>query len=245
VDLLLYGRVLWRFRLLVFLGLVLAILLAILAMAKIEFNGGSPSLSYRQKEVWQSQTTLQITGVGFPEGRAVFPSVPQGAVWPFADPGRLQSLGDIYSQIANSDEVRAAIQQKAPAGSSVAARPIPPSVQGGLSPFIGLLGNASTPAQAVKTAEIGTRVFLDYLRKQQAAANIPERQRVDLKIITNAAPPILIQPRKKTLAIVVFLAVLTATIALAFVLENIRPQPRALQPIPGEGVHVSDARRSA
>ena len=55
-------------------------------------------------------------------------------------------------------------------------------------------------------------------------AAIPPNERVDLQVLQNATAPILLQPRKKTLPIVILLAVLSATIGLAFILENARPR---------------------
>jgi len=44
---------------------------------------------------------------------------------------------------------------------------------------------------------------------------------------------------------VVFVAVMTAAIALAFVLENARPRVRVLQTVPEEGGQATGTRRSA
>jgi len=66
-------RVLWRFRVLVLAGLLLAILLAGMAMFKVDFGGGAPKLTYRQSETWQSTARLLITQDGFPEGRTTLP----------------------------------------------------------------------------------------------------------------------------------------------------------------------------
>ena len=56
----------------------------------------------------------------------------------------------------------------------------------------------------------------------------------------------MIEPRKKTLPIVVFLTVMTGTVGLVFVLENLRSRVR---PVPDaasdESAAVTDARRTA
>jgi uncharacterized protein involved in exopolysaccharide biosynthesis len=69
---------------------------------------------------------------------------------------------------------------------------------------------------------------LQYVRSQQALAAIPNGDRVDLQVLQNATPPVVVVPRKKTLAIVVFLAVVVAVVGLAFVLENLRPRARVI-----------------
>ena len=42
--------------------------------------------------------------------------------------------------------------------------------------------------------------------------------------------PVVVEPRKKTLAVVVFVALMVATVGLAFILENLRPRVRAVAP---------------
>ena len=100
VDLNLYLRVLWRFRLIVAIGLVLAISLAFASLVKVGFAHGSLSLSYRQQPTWQSTTRLFVTQEGFPWGRSVFPTTSPTTVPPtgnsassgleFADPDSLR-----------------------------------------------------------------------------------------------------------------------------------------------------------
>ena len=56
----------------------------------------------------------------------------------------------------------------------------------------------------------------------------------------------MIEPRKKTLPIVVFLTVLTGTVGLVFVLENLRSRVRPVpDAAPGDSAAVTDARRTA
>jgi len=248
MDLTLYAQVLWRFRLLVLGGLAAAIALAILAMVRVDFSGGKPSLTYRKQETWTSNAVLLITQNGFPEGRAIFPTQPQNSTkpYPYADPGRLQSLGDIYSSIANSDAVQQRVKAQAGTGAAIAGSPIAPSTPGTYSPLMRIVGTSTTAGKAVATTQLGTKIFLDYLKERQDEARIPDNQRVDITVLTKAGLPTLVNGRKKTLPIVVFVAVMSAAIALAFVLENARPRVRVLQTVPGENQHVSGgARRSA
>ena len=86
----------------------------------------------------------------------------------------------------------------------------------------------------------GANLFRSYIADQQASAGIPLKQRVLLQVVSTKAA--VIKGRKKTLAIVAFLAVLIATIALTFVLENHRPRIQAVAPVtaaaPAERVDV-------
>ena len=68
------------------------------------------------------------------------------------------------------------------------------------------------------------------MERQQQAAKIPTDQRINLQIVQRATAPVVVEPRKKTLAVVVFGAVLVATVGLAFILENLRPRVRAVAP---------------
>ena len=218
MDLSLYGRVFWRFRWLVLCGILLAILLAVLSVAKVSSHG----LSYRKPEVWQSSTTLLITQNGFPWGRTVIPAAQVGAT---GGPGWLSGLTELYAQFANSDEVKAQmLRDGASRNWTLTAAPVIPSGSSSALPVIALAGLAYTPAGAVKATLVGRTAFLQYVKSQQVLAAIPKSERVDLQVLQNAEPPTLVQPRKKTLPIIIFLAVLSATVGLAFVLENARPR---------------------
>ena len=68
MDLTLFFRVIWRYRILVMTGLLVAVLAAFLAMVRIT-PGGSPALSLRGEKSYASYTTLFVTQTGFPWGR--------------------------------------------------------------------------------------------------------------------------------------------------------------------------------
>jgi hypothetical protein len=218
MDLALYGRVIWRFRWLVAFGLILAIALSVLSIAKVSAHG----LSYRKHEVWQSSTTVLLTQRGFPWGRAVVAPTPSGAT---GGPAWLSGLTELYAQFANSDQVKTLMV--ADGGSknwALTAAPVIPSGSSSALPVIALAGLAYTPTGALRATLVGRTAFLQYVKGQQAGAAIPTNERVDLQVLQNVTPPVLVQPRKKTLPIVIFLAVISATIGLAFILENARPR---------------------
>ena len=89
----------------------------------------------------------------------------------------------------------------------------------------------------------GTRALLAHLAERQTQAKIPPDERVQVRVLSRVADPVLLEGRKKTLPIIVLLAVLSATIGLAFVLENVRPAVRPLSPVADE--ELTEARRSA
>jgi hypothetical protein len=219
MDLSLYGRVLWRFRWLIAVGLILATVLSVLSVAKVSTHG----LKYRKPEVWQSSSNVLLTQKGFPWGRSSLPA--QEGSSQFGGPGWLSGLTELYAQFANSDQVRAIMLRS---GASplwrLTAAPVIPSGSSSALPVVALAGMAYTPKGAIEATLAGRAAFIRYVSSQQALAAIPNGDRVDLQVLQNATPPVLVQPRRKTLPIVIFLAVMTAAIALAFVLENARPR---------------------
>ena len=75
--------------------------------------------------------------------------------------------------------------------------------------------------------------FIDYARSRQKAEKIPKSQRVELRIVKRASVPTLTVPRSKTNFIIILLAGLTATVAAAFVRDNLqRAGRRKSQPEP-------------
>jgi hypothetical protein len=84
MDLSLCFGVLWRFRLIVAAGFVLA------SFAKVGFAHGSLSISHRLQEAWQGTTRLFVTQQGFPWGRTVLPADSPTAVPPTSTSSGLQ-----------------------------------------------------------------------------------------------------------------------------------------------------------
>jgi hypothetical protein len=215
VDLQLYARVLWRFRFLVAVGLLLGIALAFVSYVKISSNG----LEYRQQEEWLSRATLLVTQKGSPEFRTgADPNDPQAY-----DSGRLAALAALYAPLIDSDSVRALMAPKRPPIGRVVTSPV--TTEDGLSlPLITLEALSSTPEGAVHLAQLYSTSFIQYLRDRQSADDIPDDQRVQVAVVSQPSPPFVFTPRSKTVPIVILLSVLAATVALVFLLENLRPR---------------------
>jgi hypothetical protein len=235
VDLNLYLRVLWRFRLIVAIGLVLAISLAFASVVKVGFAHGSLSTSYRQQQTWQSTTRLFVTQDGFPWGRSVLPATPTpvpptgnstSSVLEFADPGRFAGLAVIYAQLINGDLIQRQIRKTVRPGNVLSAAAVTDPSTNSVLPLVDVMSLAHTPAEAARVSRAGADLFRSYIAHQQASAGIPLNQRVLLQVVSTRAT--LAAGRKKTLAIVAFLAVLIATLGLTLVLENLRPRMHAV-----------------
>jgi hypothetical protein len=244
VDLPLYLRVLWRFRLLVALGTLIAIALALLATVRV--SATSPYLSYREGKVYSSEARVFVTQQGFPWGYAAPPTVTTGTpaaeaaaeakllgAKQFADPTRFPGLAVLYAYLAVSDPVKRIMLRHGPVDGKVMASPVV-STQSGYGttlPLVAISGTGQTPRDAELLTIRATNAFKVFLQEQQAMNRIPTENRVLLTVITKADPPALVKGRSKTLPVVVFVTVLLGVVGLVFMLENMRPRIRPVDDV--------------
>jgi hypothetical protein len=244
MDLQLVGRVLWRFKLLVLAGFGLALCLSFLAMMNVSFKGGSPSFTYRDSEQWDSVSMLFVTSQRFPWGSVLPPqsqdvvprTVPQpeeGTMPTGVDPAHLTSLAGLYARLATSDEVYRMMLKGGPITGSVQAEPLAAGKDnsGSPLPMIGLSAISTSAQAAHELARRHVNAFVRFLEQRQAEADIAPQERVVVEVVSSPQRAVLVEPRKKTRPVIVFLAVMIAVIGLAFVLENIRPRVR---PVPSK-----------
>lgn len=234
MDLAVYAQVLWRFRVIVVLGVLLSVAVGALAIYRVDTSGGV-NLTHRDPEVWHAQTTLLLTQRGFPEGRLSYGSANSRTV---VDPGRLSYLSGLYSQLANSDEVQRMAFRAAPVSGAMSAQSVREGDPREGLPLIDIVGTSISPAAAETIARTGARVLTDYISERQRAVGIPERDRVLIRTLTQSKATVLV-PRKKTTAVFLLLAGLTATLGLVLVLENLRPRAR-ITPVPADAVIAED-----
>ena len=246
MDFQLYARVLWRFKLLFVLGLMLAISLATLSLVRVDADG----LTYRQTELWSSSTRLLVTQQGFPWGRllAQDPSLDPEAEAerlgiPLADPNRLNNLTILYAELATSDTVLRQMRRDGPIRGQIIATQV--VVQEGryTLPLIDLVAVAATPRGAMQLAMRSANAFQNYLTQQQQANKVPKGDRVVVQLVMQPRGAKIFQARSKTMPIVIFLAVMFAIVGLAFLLENVRPRVRPGEPV--ELAHDGTVRRTA
>lgn len=249
MDFKLYASVLWRFKLIVVLGLVVATGLAVLATVKVTKHG----VIYRQQELWSSGARLLVTQQGFPEGRlfaqlpatanqtprSVAPTDERGI--PVADPNRFNALAILYADLATSDQVRALIAPGGHIPGEILATPLRDDQSGTLLPLIDLTVISTSPQRAIALAERSVKALQTYLETRQRKNGVPNSDRAVVQELVQPKGAKLFRPRAKTMPIVVFGAVLFLTIALAFILENVRPHVRKLSQPPAE----AELRRTA
>ena len=233
MDFRMYARVLWRFRLIVAAGFAVAVLLAFLAV----FRVGAHGITYRHSQLWSSTMRLLVTQRGAPEVRlyAQKPATPGSPTPSTADPGiavadpaRFTSLALLYAEFATSDPVRRLMHHGHPIPGQIVAVALRDSDSGVMLPLIDLTAISTSPRNAVQLARRNADALETYVSATQGANNVPLSDRAVVRTIVQPRAPSVYQPRSKTMAIVVFLAVMLAAVGVAFVLENLRPRARVL-----------------
>jgi hypothetical protein len=236
MDLKLFLAVIWRSKLIVLAGVLLALVLAALAYGRPSLAGGHPSLTPRAAQVWQSESQLLISQAGFPYRQAAESSN-------LAQP--LGNLSPIYANLANGNIVQDQIHsQLGPIGSVKASEDIDAAASSFL-PFVNLVATAPTRSGATRLAHGAAVIFLAYVARQQALASIPPKSRIQLSLVESGASAKLVEGQKLSVPILVFLAVMVAILTMVFVRENLQPRVGAelvsLSPdAPSQGLHLEE-----
>ena len=233
MDLKLLLAVIKRFKWLVGAGAVISIALAILAYGTPTFIHGKPGLRPRSTKTWQAAAEVLISQPDDPYGQSATPS--NGGVESY-----LASLSPVYAAQANADAVQRLVRKSAaaPQGLLQAADVVDPQT-GDVLPLITLTSYASTSAAAGRMASAASRVLQNYIAQEQTAADIPTSQRTHLVVIKNGLPPTVAKGYDVTTPMLVLVGVFVAFLALAFILENLRPRTAAAY-LAANGVAVSD-----
>lgn len=231
MDLALFANVLWRSRLVVLAGFLIACAAAVFAIARVEINRNHPRLVYRDPVVYQSTVQMLVTQPGFPEGRSVFNTtpitLPSGQVDnpTFADPSRFTELAALYSQLVmgNVESQRVFGSLKPPHHEAIIASPMTaPGGTSGVLPVIQITGVAPSPTKAVALANRAATSFSKYLAERQKATGVAESDRVIIDRFAGPLRPTVYLPRKKTGAIFVFVLILMLTVTAVFIREKAR-----------------------
>jgi hypothetical protein len=232
MDLRLFGRVLWRFKLLVIVGFLIALALSILSTARVSSKG----LTYRNTELFSANTQLGVTQNGFPWGRLFAETPSKTGVAetapgiPVANPDRLNSLAVLYAELATSDPVRALMRLNTPIKDQITAVALRDESSGTMLPLIDVTAIAPTPTKAVALAKRAAGALETYVARQQQMNNVPESDRVIIQEVVSPKKVHVYRARSKTMPVVVFLGVMFAFIGLAFLLENLRPRRIVVEP---------------
>ena len=200
----------------VIVGAALAILLAVLAVVRISPSG----VSYRHEETWSNEATLALSEASLPELRA--------SLSPSARPERLATLIDVYAAFATSDAVIASLRGKGLLTAKdlengrvpIAATAVPSTANAGPTPLLRISGSGPSKERATELTVAATKELIEYVKAGQVQASIPEKERVELRTVKASTEPVLVKARSMSNAIVILLAMLTATVATAFIRDN-------------------------
>lgn len=219
MDLRRHVGVLSRFRDILIVGLVVAICLTFIAAVRVSTKHGfsTAAFSWRQQETWQATETMHLTQCGLVLPTANSPDTTA----PSCDVPESNVL--VYQQLANSDPVRRVILSHGPIDGKFDFFPVTdPLTHQSILPFLSVDGFSSSPAKALLLTKTASQSFREYLLANQPT--VPARQRVVATVTTQAKKVTLAQGRKRTLPIVIFLAIMIAAVALAYILENLYPR---------------------
>jgi len=217
MDLRLFSQVLWRFKPIVLVGLVVAVALATLSIARI----GPHGLTYRRSLLWESTTRLGVTS--------------QGSNWSSATSTvDLTGRTMLLAQLVDSDPVTRLIRQSEAPKGQVGGTIVTTGWGGSINlPLLDITAVSGTPAAAAALASSASRALQTYLGEQQRVDGVSRANRVVLTTVQapSAQTTTIFRGRSKTIPILVFGVVMFATVGLAFLLENLRPRlasPREL-----------------
>ncbi len=245
MDFKLFLGVLKRYKRMVIGGAVFAILLSVLSYGTPGLKGGKPTIIPRGSELWEGDAELLISEAGFPYGRAVQQVQPANGTTtpsePIGDFNYMASLSSVYAALANGNSVqhRAATEagvplcpSTRPCGTVVAAEVDDLSDSVPL-PMVTVTSSGPTAADAARLAGSTISVLQNEVTRQEAAADTPVDQRVELQTVKSGTPATLTQGYSKSIPILVLFAIMSATVALAFIRNNhsedpVRPTRRRL-----------------
>jgi capsular polysaccharide biosynthesis protein len=97
--------------------------------------------------------------------------------------------------------------------------------------MVALSAQASSPARAADLVNGRISGFVRYIEQRQTDAGVGDDRRVVVQVLKHGAAgsATIVVGAKKTMPIVVFLAVMIAVFGLAFMLENMRPRIRQVE----------------
>jgi ribosomal protein L35AE/L33A len=224
MDLSLFLIVLWRAKRLVIVGVLVGAVLAVLAYGQPSFAGGRPTLAPRSAEVWQSEAQLLI-------GQSAYPYRQSGPAEP---DGSLGSLSPIYANLANGSIMQGEIRRHLGTRGTVKATEDVDLAASSFLPFVNFVATAPTGAEAARFAKGAASIFEAFVTRQQIAQGIPATRRIRLSVVQSGAVAKLVEGHKLSIPILVFVAFLMGTVALALIKENVRRRTAALAHVTSE-----------
>jgi len=250
MDFKLYLGVLKRYKRVVISGAVVAVVLSVLSYGTPGLKGGKPTIIPRGAEIWGGNAVVLISQAGNPYARAVTQYIPgkgtSTPAEPLGDLGYMSSLSSVYAALANGDYVQHQVAALAhvpvcPATTSAAGTPatasgtaacgtvvaaaIEQQGTGSPLPLITLTSSAPTASEAAKLTTSTIAILRNEITEQQVAAGTPANERVVLETVNSGSPATLTKGHSKSIPILVLFAVMSVSVALAFILNNNSSDP--------------------
>lgn len=224
----LYLRVLWSYKWLLAVGLVVAVLAAMVAGYTVKDG----EIVSRAESAYRSDTTILLGGGQENPYQAVDPGQPLTEGQSEAQQNDLTNTAVIYAYLVSGSEIRAQVEAAmgpltdTEALSAVRRTTQPAGTEqnpGRFSlPILSIVGESTDPDRAVLISETASTIFQSYVNAQQDASGVAPEQRVTLTV-TDQGTAVEQEGSNPIIPIAVTgLGVFLAFIALAFILYNIR-----------------------
>ena len=249
MDLTRHLQVLWRFRLILALGVLLGVLLAILASFKVSFDGG-PNLTWRSSQTFESSATLFVTQPGFPWGRVNLPAVTnstdpaaQGAAAQedtgdskrreYGVPERFSDLAVLYAYLAGSEQVRELMRPR-PRDQELLITPLSNPGTGAGLPLLKVDATGSDPARVQALSLSAVAAVKEYLKTQQERNGIEAGARVEIQVLNSPSKPFVTVGHGYMGSVIAFILMVALAVGLIYLLENLKPGTPRLAPADAE-----------
>ena len=259
-------RALWRFRLVLVLGLAVALLAAIAIQYRIDFSNVPPALTERNQPTYLTTARILVTSPDVPYLRISVTRAPVAATGEAAsaaaaaavappveerpDLGILVRAANLYPLLITSDEVRRIRDEMfGPLPGNVTAQGIfsianPNRFEPTTLPVIELVAGSDSAKGAIDLAQGTVDAFRRYIRGQQDRAKLKADERILLQQLQEPRSALASGGGSLGLPVLVAFALLAAFGALALLLDRLFPSERRQPGAPveqlGHRMSVSD-----
>jgi hypothetical protein len=225
----LYLRVLWSYKWLLAVGLIVAVVAAMFAGYTIKDG----ALESRAESTYRANTTILLGGGAKSAFAAETPgqTIQEGTT--AAQQNDLANTAVIYAYLVSGSATRASVEAiMGELGSTETlsavrrtTQPAGDETQGSgrfTLPILSIIGQSTDPERAVEISRTATQVFQDTVLAQQDAAAVAPEDRVTLTVTDEGGATVFDESNPIIPIALTGVGVFLAFIALAFVLYNIR-----------------------
>ena len=228
MDLPVYLRVLWLYKWLLAVGLILAIVPGFAAGFTIKDG----ALESRSEKTYTAAATVLVSSKSNPLFQAEIPGqqLTEGVTAP--TPVDLSQATVVYAYLVSGSEIRSTVEEEVGELSDVEKvtalrRTTQPTgdeqFPGRLTlPVLNIIGTAATPARAEEISVAANAAFQQYVTAQQEAQAVEESNRIQLTTLTENAAIEGENSNPLIPVVITALGVFLIFVALAFVLYNVK-----------------------